>query len=123
MIEPVFDSNIIIDILADRPAASEELRRYADVAISIVTWIEVMAGTSPEREASIRAMLNGYRIIGLDGDVAERAAVIRRERRIKLPDAIIQATAEVHGLTLVTRNERDFPEGMPGVRIPYRITP
>jgi len=40
--------------------------------------------------------------------------------RVRLPDAIIWATAQVHGLLLVTRNVRDFPQGEPGVSVPYR---
>lgn len=46
---------------------------------------------------------------------------IRRRTRIKLPDAIIRATAEVHSLLLVTRDAKDFPEDALKVRIPYRL--
>jgi len=53
--------------------------------------------------------------------VAERAAANRRQMRIKLPDAIILATAETAGRTLVTRNVKDFPAGMGGVRVPYQV--
>jgi predicted nucleic acid-binding protein len=38
-----------------------------------------------------------------------------------LPDAIIGATAERHEMLLVTRNEKDFPDSLPGVRVPYRL--
>jgi hypothetical protein len=40
---------------------------------------------------------------------------------MKLPDAIIQATAEGAGRVLITRNTRDFPASTPGVRIPYTL--
>jgi predicted nucleic acid-binding protein len=123
MTEVAFDSNIVIDFLSGIPAALAEFRRYSAVSISMVTWIEVMAGASAEQEDSIRATLAGYKTIGLTAEIGERAAVIRRERRIRLPDAIILASAEVRGLVLVTRNERDFSERMPGVRIPYRLNP
>ena len=121
MTDAVFDSNIVIDLLAARPEAMAELQRYGSVWISTITWIEVMAGGTPDNEKALRSTLAGYRTIELTPDVAERAATIRRERRIKLPDAIIQASAEAQRLLLVTRNERDFPAGMPGVRIPYRL--
>lgn len=121
MSRALLDSNIVIDFVAGRPAAFEELRRHDDLAISIVTWIEVMAGASPGGEEALRQTLGGYEIVELDAGIAERAAAIRRERRIKLSDAIIQASAEVRGILLVTRNERDFPEGTPGVRVPYRV--
>jgi predicted nucleic acid-binding protein len=53
--------------------------------------------------------------------VAGRAAENRRVRRIKLPDAIILATAETTSRQLLTRNVRDFPKGMRGVRVPYQV--
>ena len=114
----LFDSNIVIDLLKGHPDALAELGRYETVAISVVTWIEVMAGAEHGGEEPLRATLAGYRQIDLTAEIAERAAAIRRARRIKLPDAIIQASAEAEGL--VTRNERDFPAEMPGVRLPYR---
>ena len=36
-------------------------------------------------------------------------------------DAIILATAQVNGAILVTRNSKDFPANMPGIRIPYTV--
>jgi predicted nucleic acid-binding protein len=39
----------------------------------------------------------------------------------KLPDAIIQATAQIHQAILITRNRRDFPKETAGVRIPYAL--
>ncbi len=122
MSKALFDSNIVIDLLKALPPAVAELGRYDEIAISVMTWIEVMTGARDgEDERVLRQALAGYQRIELDDDVAIRAARIRRDRRIKLPDAIIQATAEAHGLLLVTRNEKDFPEGTPGVRVPYRV--
>ena len=39
---------------------------------------------------------------------AEQTITLRKKHKIKLPDAIIAATALVHNLTLLTRNEKDF---------------
>ena len=41
--------------------------------------------------------------------------------RVKLPDAIILATAQSAASILVTRNTRDFPVGPPGIRVPYKL--
>jgi hypothetical protein len=46
---------------------------------------------------------------------------IRKKFRIRLPDAIVWATARTNGCLLVTRNARDFPAKEPGVRIPYSV--
>jgi hypothetical protein len=40
---------------------------------------------------------------------------------MKLPDAIIWASAQANAMLLVTRNTKDFPATDPGVRVPYRI--
>jgi predicted nucleic acid-binding protein len=40
---------------------------------------------------------------------------------MKLMDAYILATAQVNGAILITRNTKDFPAEMPGIRIPYTI--
>ena len=40
---------------------------------------------------------------------------------MKLLDALILATAQIYGAILVTRNTRDFPATMPGIRVPYTL--
>lgn len=118
----LFDTNILIDHLNGVAKATRELRRSADAAISTVTWIEVMTGAeTPDEETILRAFLANFKILPLTQAVAERAASNRRQMRIKLPDAIILATAEAANRTLVTRNLKDFPAGSTGVRVPYRI--
>ena len=119
-VKAVFDTNILIDYLQSVPEAKEELGRFTDRAISIVTWAEVLIGAAPDREAATRAYLGRFEIVALSLEVAERAVTIRRQHRIKLPDAVIWATARAQGALLVTRNSRDFPAEDPGIRVPYR---
>jgi predicted nucleic acid-binding protein len=117
----LFDTNILIDHLSGIDLAGAELRRYQDRAISIVTWMEVMAGSNSEDESRIRPFLNAFRCLPITPDVAERAFLVRKLRKLKLPDAIILATAESADRLLITRNTRDFSEDDPGIRIPYRL--
>jgi predicted nucleic acid-binding protein len=100
-----------------------ELDRYrpGEKSIRLITWIEVMAGATAATEAATRELLDEFLVFSISEKIAERSAVIRRERRVKLPDAIIWATAEEHGRMLVTRNTRDYPTDDPGIRIPYQI--
>jgi len=85
-----------------------------------MAWIEVL---SKGDEAVIRgalAFLSHFALDEIDDEIALRAAALRRERpRLKSPDAIILASAQIRGRVLVTRNIKDFPAAMPGVRVPY----
>ena len=121
MVKALFDTNILVDYLNAVPQARNELRRYTEKAVSIITWMEVMVGAAGEVEAATRSFLDTFDVIALDEKVAERAVSLRNSHQIKLPDAIIWATAQAHAMLLVTRNTRDFPSRDPGVRTPYRL--
>jgi len=118
----LFDTNILIDHLNGIDLATREIRRSRDRAISVITWIEVMTGAeTADEEAVLRAFLANFRLLEITREVADHAALLRRKKRIKLPDAIILATAEVAGRELLTRNVKDFPAGTRGVKIPYTL--
>lgn len=119
MVRALFDTNILIDYLNGIELAAKELSLYQDRVISVITWMEVMAGERADANRTTRDFLSGFNVLPLSQDIAERAARIRRKTKLKLPDAVIQATAEAHGLLLVTRNTKDFRHDSPGVRIPY----
>ncbi|MGD0681205.1 MAG: type II toxin-antitoxin system VapC family toxin [Terracidiphilus sp.] len=117
----LFDTNILIDYLSGIPQARLEMERYSQRAISIITWMEVMAGTTRVDERQIRAFLLTFSILPVTAEIAEQAFDLRRQRKIKLPDAIILATAQVEDRLFITRNTRDFPGIDPNIRIPYRL--
>jgi predicted nucleic acid-binding protein len=121
MVKALFDTNILVDYLNAVPAARTELARYNEKAISIITWMEVMVGVSDDLEAATRSFLRGFDVVVIDEGIADRAVSLRRRHRIKLPDAVIWATAQTHAMLLVTRNTKDFPHGDPGVRAPYKL--
>ncbi|MGB0678940.1 MAG: type II toxin-antitoxin system VapC family toxin [Polyangiales bacterium] len=116
----VFDTNILIDFLRGEMRARDELERFDKAAISMVTWMEVLVGSQSEAESTrLRAFLSTFLRVPIDEEVANRAIALRRLHRIKLPDALIWATAQQQGALLVTRNTRDFPASCPDVRVPY----
>ncbi|MDB5788192.1 type II toxin-antitoxin system VapC family toxin [Caballeronia mineralivorans] len=121
MVRALFDTNILIDYLGGASAAKKELARYEYKAISTITWMEVLVATTAEDEAVIRAWLGSFDVIALDTAIANRAVEIRKQKRIRLPDAIVWASAQVNSLLLVSRNTKDFPADEPGVRVPYKI--
>jgi predicted nucleic acid-binding protein len=120
MVKVLFDTNILIDYLNAVSEARDELLRYDQRAVSIITWMEVLIGARPEHAAATRGFLNSFDVIALDGSIAESAVALRQKHRIKLPDAIIWASADVHAMLLVTRNTKDFPADDPGIRVPYK---
>jgi predicted nucleic acid-binding protein len=119
MVKALFDTNILIDYLNAVPQARDELERYETIGISVISWMEVLVGAPSQAEEATRAFLSGFSLIELDNEIAERAVSLRRKHGIKLPDAIIWATADVNSLLLVTRNTKDFGEDVPGLRVPY----
>jgi predicted nucleic acid-binding protein len=119
VVRALFDTNILVDFLSAIPQAREELNRYSRKAISIITWMEVLVGAQPDVEPATRAFLRGFDVIALDDEVAGRAVELRRDYRLKLPDAVIWASADVHSMLLVTRDSKDFPVDAPGIRVPY----
>lgn len=121
MVKALLDTNILIDFLRGIQAARDELNRYQDKAISIVTWMEVMVGAPSASEQGTRSFLSGFQLVELDAAIAARAVVLRRDYRLKLPDAIVWASAQVTAMLLVTRDTKGFPADDPGVRIPYLL--
>jgi predicted nucleic acid-binding protein len=119
MVKALFDTNILIDFLNAIPQAREELALYDERAISIITWMEVMIGADAGVESQTRSFLDTFTIVPLGNQVAERAVMLRREHRIKLPDAVVWASADTHSMLLVTRNTKDFAADAPGIRVPY----
>jgi predicted nucleic acid-binding protein len=120
------DANILIDSLLEHDPAQREILRIAASGarmwVSRMAWIEVL---SKGNDAVVREAINFLSRFGLDeidDEISLRAAALRRERpRLKSPDAIILATAQIRGRVLVTRNTKDFPAEMPGIRIPYKL--
>jgi predicted nucleic acid-binding protein len=119
-----FDANIVIDALAGYPPAREDIRRAVVAGsrawISRMAWIEVLSKGEAIVVKDAIEFLSYFGLDEIDEEISLRAAALRRERpRLKSPDAIILAAAQTRGRVLVTRNTKDFPAEMPGIRVPY----
>ncbi len=118
----ILDTCILIDFLCGLEAAKEELQQYEEPAISIITWVEILDGAdNTKEETRLEDFLKNFSIIELTPKIGRLAAQIRREHKIKLPDAILWATAKIHECLLVTRNTKDFKKTEPSIRIPYTL--
>jgi predicted nucleic acid-binding protein len=117
----LFDTNILIDYLNGVEAAREEIGRYDNPMISPITWMEVMVGTSEVEQDMVRSFLSLFHQIDIDARVAEIAVTVRRIHKMRLPDAIIWASAQKESALLISRNTKDFPVDAPSIRIPYTL--
>ena len=119
-----FDANIVIDALAGYPLARTEIERAVGLSsrpwISRMAWIEVLSKGSESMVRDAFEFLSRFGLDEIDEEISRCAATLRRDRpRLKSPDAIILATAQIRGRVLITRNTKDFPAEMPGIRVPY----
>jgi predicted nucleic acid-binding protein len=116
----VLDSNAVIDLLKSTATLAKFEQRFphAVFCISVITFIEVLGfpKITPEMEAQILAFLADVTVIGVTDDIAKIAIEIRRKKLVKLPDAVIAATAISFGATLVTRDDDLLDFVYPGLR-------
>ena len=119
----LLDSDILIDHFNGIGAATDYLRTvHKESAISVMTRAEVLTGFDAAKRIIPIQFLNQFINLEMTVIVADEAARLRRRESWKLPDAIQAAFAQLHQLTLVTRNLKDFPpERYPFVFIPYTL--
>jgi predicted nucleic acid-binding protein len=119
----LLDTNIVSELRRPRPhgAVLAWLRQIPDTALHLaaVTLGELQAGIeltreqdpgkAAELEAWSELVAATYNVLPLDGRIFRRWAQLMHRRSDQLlGDALIAATAEVHGLIVVTRDVRDF---------------
>ena len=118
---PPETNGIVADYLVDTDVFVDHLRgarrfgaKSHRVHYSVVTRAELFAGYAATELVTV--LLAPFRELPVDRTVAERAGRIRRESGVRLPDALIAATAIEHKLSLFTRNRSDF-EKVAGLRL------
>ena len=77
--------------------------------VSVITKIEVLGFDAPDEDYQLLTnFMNDALVLNLNRGIVEKTIAIRKEQKVKLPDAIIAATALDNELTLITRNTKDF---------------
>lgn len=109
----LLDTNVLIDIHAGRIALGASVGRYA---YSVISEIELLSwpAIKPVQDQELRYLLGHLHRVEVDAAVREAAILLLRQYRLKLPDAIIAASAQVHDATLLTNDQRLL--ATPGVR-------
>jgi hypothetical protein len=113
--EVLLDTNVVIDFLRGTVAAVALIRSLnSSPALSAVTVAEIVAGLKNRREeAGAETLFANSQVLPIGSDIARRAGVFVRlygaSQSVDIPDALIAATAEHHGLKLATLNVKHFP--------------
>jgi predicted nucleic acid-binding protein len=111
----LLDTSVLVPILRKNEAALAWFAQNAgDGRMSVVSLTELYLGIRRQREERDLVELERWvRPLPVERDIAVRAGVFVRHygasHSVEIPDAIIAATAEHHGLRLATLNIRHFP--------------
>lgn len=127
----LLDSNVVISYLnaSISPEAMQIIDDIVDenAIISVVTKMETLGFEFKvqEDQSITEDFINSSTVLFMDEEIVDKTILIRRTKKIKLPDAIIAATAIVKDLILVTNNIKDFakvddlklidPSGLKGI--------
>lgn len=120
----LIDTGVIIDYLRGRAEAVNYLETLANpTLISMITVAELYSGVRDGQErAALDAFVAVFTLVAVDENIAVQGGLYRRDygksQGVGLADALIAATAEANGATLVTLNQKHFPM-LSGVLVPY----
>jgi predicted nucleic acid-binding protein len=113
------DTNCIIDYLNNTLSAKSiySLQNF-QIELSVINRIELLAWQAAlsEEIILIQNFINDCFIHNLSEEIIVKTIDVRRDFGLKLPDAIIAATALAHNLTLYSRNLTDFKK-VPGLEV------
>lgn len=108
----VLDSNLLIFLsqgLIDRKKLRSGRKEFC---VSIITYMEVYAFDFPDKSQKdvLDEMFGFLEIIEITREIAEQTIIYRKNKikKIKLPDAVILASAKIINGDLITNNHRDF---------------
>ena len=100
------DTNIILYLLSGNPEINEILKGQ-EAVVSFITELELLSfqGIDPNEESIIIELLKNCQIIQINQDIKRITIELKRKYRLKLPDAIIAATAFYLNLPLITADK------------------
>ena len=102
------------------PQRPGEIARYRECCVSVISWMELLAGAQTEADENIRrGFLAHFRVVPLTPCVAEEAVTLRRNTGSNFPTRSCGRVAISENCLLVSRNTQDLPAKHPGVRFPY----
>jgi len=109
----LIDSNVLIDFLADKlpKRGAEYVEKVLENSfqVSVISYVEVLGfNEKVEEQKALGNFMSMAKVFFVDEKIADQTIQLRKQTKLKLPDAFIASTAIVNDLTLITRNEKDF---------------
>jgi predicted nucleic acid-binding protein len=104
----ILDSNIVIYLSQKKLSIDEIFQENREYSISLVTYMEILSYNFPstEEEDFVRKLLSLFKVIDITKKIAQEVIRLKKKRKIKLPDAIIVATALVENAILYTNDKQ-----------------
>ena len=101
----LFDTNAIIYLFSEK-GKFPDFTNNDEMYLSFIAYIELIVGISNEKiRSEIKLLLKNFEILYPDEKITEITIELRRDFGLKIPDAIIGATALYNNATLITADK------------------
>ena len=106
----ISDSNIFIYLSQKLLSFDKVFGKHDKFSTSIISYMEVMGFNSSNNEEKeiLENLFSNMSIHNIEKRIVDKVITIRQSKKIKLPDAIVYATASINNMDLITRNVDDF---------------
>ena len=116
----LFDTGLLLDYLQGDKRAARALEAHEHRAISVITWLELMAIAPEEQREETRGFLYSFERLSISEATADEALRLMREHSgLAFQRALTWATARVNQLNFVTTESAQFGKNDPLVIVPY----
>ena len=106
----LLDTNPVLDYMGNKlPGKAKKLIAHVideEINLSVINKIELLGFSKVEQD--LIDFVACSNIHPMDDTIVDKTIEVRSLYKIKLPDAVIAATALQNGLVLVSRNAKDF---------------
>jgi len=112
------DSDILVWILMGKREIKERFKKTAaetdgTIYLTPIQIAEIYGGIRENERTDTEIFLNSFMILNIDQGIGKLAGDFinryRKSHHLTLADAMIAATAKIHGLTLWTLNKKHYP--------------
>jgi predicted nucleic acid-binding protein len=117
----VLDSTVAIDLLNGLPSSKpvKAKLKNAKVYVSVITRIEMLSfpNSTPEMENRIKYFLKSVKVVSFNKKVEQNTILLRRSKKLKIPDSIIAATALTLQAAIISRDDHFIHLNWPGLPV------